>query len=321
MDTLQEMVSDHVHSWKKIGRLSITHLIKEYRGAVFGWAWAVIKPAVVIFVFWFAFTFGLRKGDDINGYSFFLWLISGFVPWFFMRDAMASGSSSIRKYRYLVQKINFPIDTIPTFVCLGELIVNIFLFMLMNLIFFIFGHGPDIYYLQIPLYYVMMFIFFDLFSIFLALIGSVSLDFLNLTPDGAKAVLGDPADEAWVADNGGWLHTLSWQGLSLTFLCDGEKRPLYAAGLFLEDDLLEGPRGLMPGASLSDVLSRFYRDPAAPEADGPVTELYRLEDGRRGELETPAEGLATVRYYCGTVMLRLYTEGGTLKNLTLQRTN
>ena len=68
-------------------------------------------------------------------------------------------------------------------------------------------------------------------------------------------------------------------------------------------------------------LSRFYRDPAAPEADGPVTELYRLEDGRRGELETPAEGLATVRYYCGPVMLRLYTEGGTLKNLTLQRTN
>ena len=145
------------------------------------------------------------------------------------------------------------------------------------------------------------------------------LDFLNLSPDGAKAVLGDPADEAWVADNGGWLHTLSWQGLSLTFLCDGEKRPLYAAGLFLEDDLLEGPRGLMPGASLSDVLSRFYRDPAAPEADGPVTELYRLEDGRRGELETPAEGLATVRYYCGPVMLRLYTEGGTLKNIALQR--
>lgn len=181
VDTLKEMVSDHVHSWKKIGRLAITHLIKEYRGAVFGWAWAVIKPAVVIFVFWFAFTFGLRKGDDINGYSFFLWLISGFVPWFFMRDAMASGSSSIRKYRYLVQKINFPIDTIPTFVCLGELIVNIFLFILMNLIFFIFGHGPDIYYLQIPLYYAMMFIFFDLFSIFLALIGSVSLDFLNLT--------------------------------------------------------------------------------------------------------------------------------------------
>ena len=145
------------------------------------------------------------------------------------------------------------------------------------------------------------------------------LDFLNLSPDGAKAVLGDPADETWAADSGRWLRTLSWQGLSLTFVCDGDKNPLYAAGLFLEEDLLEGPRGLMPGASLTDVLSRFYRDPAAPNADGPVTELYRLEDGRRGELETPAEGLATVRYYCGDVMLRLYTEGGVLKNLTLQR--
>ena len=179
MDTFREIVSDHIHSWKKIARLSVTHLVKEYRGAVFSWAWAVIKPALTVLVFWFAFTFGLRKGDAINGYPFFLWLISGFIPWFFMRDCMASGSASIRKYRYLVLRIKFPIDTIPTFVCAGELIINIFLFAILNVIFLIFGFRPDIYYLQIPLYYLMMFIFFDLWSLCMSMLCAVSMDFLN----------------------------------------------------------------------------------------------------------------------------------------------
>ena len=143
------------------------------------------------------------------------------------------------------------------------------------------------------------------------------LDFLHLTPAAAEAVLGDPKSDAWAADGDHWLNTLSWQGLSVTFLCDGEKNPLYAVSLFLDEDLLEGPRGLMPGAALADILDRFPRT-EVPLSDT-VTELYRLEDGRRGELEVPAEGLATVRCYCGNILLRLYTEGGILKNLTLQR--
>ena len=149
------------------------------------------------------------------------------------------------------------------------------------------------------------------------------LDFLSLTPESAKAVLGAPKDETWAADGETWLSTLSWQGLSVTFVCDGEKRPLYAAGLFLDEDLLEGPRGLMPGASLTDILARFYRDPAFGETDSPIADLYRLDTGS-GQLEQPARGLATVRYTWsggdGEVLLRLYTENGVLRNLALQRT-
>ena len=144
------------------------------------------------------------------------------------------------------------------------------------------------------------------------------LDFLRLTPETAKAILGDPKSDTWAADGETWLNTLSWQGLSVTFVCGAEKNPLYAASLFLDEDLLEGPRGLMPGASLADILDRFPRT-EVPLTDT-VTELYRLEDGSRGELERPAEGLATVRYYCGNILLRLYTEGGILKDLTVQRT-
>lgn len=150
------------------------------------------------------------------------------------------------------------------------------------------------------------------------------IDFLGLTPRFAQKMLGAPKEETWVSDSGGWLLTLSWQGLSVTFVCDAEKQPLYAAGFFLEEDLLEGPRGLMPGVSLADILSRFPGGENASLSEPGGGELYSLEDGSSGWLETPVDGLATVRYICpvedGTVLLRLYTESGVLQNLTLQRT-
>ena len=146
------------------------------------------------------------------------------------------------------------------------------------------------------------------------------LDFLRLTPETAGKILGGRYEETWVADGGEWLQTLSWQGISVTFVCDENRQPLFAGSLFLEEDLLEGPRGLMPGCLLSDILSRFPCDEAA--FSGTAADLYRLDDDQYGQLEQPVDGVATVRYVCAAggrrVLLRLYTEGGVLKNLTLQ---
>jgi len=79
--TLKTIIKDHITYRKQIFKLAKADLIKTYRGSALGWAWALIKPVVTIFVFWFAFSFGLRQGGDVDGFPFFLWLIAGFVPW------------------------------------------------------------------------------------------------------------------------------------------------------------------------------------------------------------------------------------------------
>ena len=188
MDTLKEIVYDHIHYRKQIVKLAISDLIKTYSGAAFGWAWAVIRPAITIFVFWFTFEIGLRHRDAINGYPFFLWLISGFVPWFFMRDSITGGASSIRKYKYLVQRIKYPVDTIPTFVCLSNLIANFGIFIVMVCIFIGAGHMPDKYYLQLPMYYAMAFMVFTFWSLFAGMLSSISKDFLNMVKSTVTAL-------------------------------------------------------------------------------------------------------------------------------------
>ena len=180
MSIIKEIITDHIQHRSQIFKLAIADLKKTYSGSVLGWSWAVIRPAILIFVFWFAFSFGLRKGGDVNGYPFFLWLISGMIPWYYMRDMITGGAGSIRRYKYLVTKIKYPVSTIPTFVNLALTGAHIGLVVLMIVIFMGFGYMPTVYYLQIPFYMLLMLMFFNAWGLFAGVLSTVSRDFYNL---------------------------------------------------------------------------------------------------------------------------------------------
>ena len=162
MSYLIEIIKDHIQYKQQIFKLAKADLIKTYRGAALGWAWAIIKPAVTIFVYWFTFEIGLRAGKDVNGFPFFLWLISGVIPWFYMSDMITGGTECIRKYSYLVTKMKFPISTIPTFFSISKFMVHLVLLVIMIIIFMLMGYPPDIYLLQLPIYMLLNFLFFTI---------------------------------------------------------------------------------------------------------------------------------------------------------------
>ena len=188
METIKEILRDHWEYKSQFPKLAKSDLNKTYKGALLGWAWAIIRPASLIFVFWFAFTIGLRHGKPVDGYPFFLWLIAGMIPWYYMRDMLNSGSSSIRRYKYLVTKIKFPISTIPTFVSMANLAVNTGLIVIMMIIFWLFGYAPTIYYLQIPFCILLMFLFWTAWGLFSGILSAISSDFLNLIKSLTQAL-------------------------------------------------------------------------------------------------------------------------------------
>ncbi len=188
METLRIIIDEHILFKKQLLKLAKSDLIKTYHGAALGWFWAVIKPMMTVFVFWFAFTIGLRSGKPINGYPYFLWLIAGFLPWFYMTEMITQGAACIRKYSYLVTKMKFPISIIPTYVSLSKLFVHWVLLAITLSIFAVFGYMPDIYYLQIPVYMLMMFIFFTVWALFSGMLSALSQDFLNLVKSTISAI-------------------------------------------------------------------------------------------------------------------------------------
>lgn len=180
MRILQEIIRDHLRYRKQILKLAKSDLIKTYKGAALGWGWAIIRPAITIAVYYFAFSVGLRAGAPVNGYPYFLWLIAGILPWFYVSAMWSGGAGCIRKYGYLVTKIRFPVSTIPTFYSLSQLTSNLALTVIVLLIFLIYGYSPTLYWLQIPFYMIIMVVFFTIWSLFAGMISVISKDFMQL---------------------------------------------------------------------------------------------------------------------------------------------
>ncbi len=187
LDTIKEVAKDHIEYRKQLVKLARADMKRTYGGAL-GMGWAVIRPAIIIFVYWFAFSFGLRKGGNVDGYPFFLWLIAGMIPWFYMREMLTGGAGCIRRYKFLVTKIKFPISTIPTFVSMGAVATHVVLLLIIMVIYMGFGYMPTIYYLQLPFYTLLMFIFFTTWGLLAGVLSVVSRDFLNLVKSMTQAL-------------------------------------------------------------------------------------------------------------------------------------
>lgn len=235
MQTLTTILKDHCVYRKQILKLAKSDLIKTYRRSALGWSWAIIKPAVMIFVYWFAFSFGLRQGGDVSGYPFFLWLIAGMVPWFYISEMLGQGTECICKNRYLVTKMKFPVSTIPTFTSISKFTVHLILVAMMLVIFIVMGYPPTIYLLQLPFYMLCLFLFFTGWALFASSIATVSADFTNLVKSFTTALFW-LSGILWNVDlmEAQWIKTLfAWN--PITYLTTGYRNCLVEQVWFFEE--------------------------------------------------------------------------------------
>jgi teichoic acid transport system permease protein len=188
MKTLTEILKDHFIWRRQIFKLAKSDIIKTYSGSALGWAWAVIKPTILVAIFWFVFTIGLRMTPGAEGFPYILWLISGLVPWFYMDEMITGGTTAFLTYRHLITKMKFPVSTISTFIGIAKLIVHFFLMIVVIIIFALYGYYPDIYLIQLPIYTAFMFVFFSNWALFAATISAMSKDFMNLVISFTTAV-------------------------------------------------------------------------------------------------------------------------------------
>lgn len=189
MGAIAEILLDHTEYRRQIFQLAKSDIRKTYKDTALGWVWALVKPLVRVAVYYFAFTFGLRVGKPVNGYPYYVWLTLGMIPWFYMMSAILGGANSIRKYRFLVTKIRFPISVIPTVVTLSDFLVHLLVMALILVIFALTGVKPDIYWLQILFYELLMFLFFGAWSLFAGVLSALIPDFYHLVRSSTMILL------------------------------------------------------------------------------------------------------------------------------------
>lgn len=181
---LTSILKEHKGQKKKIFLLSINELKKKYKGAALGSVWALIKPTFTLFILWFAFSVGLKRNGGVHfinhKYPQFIFMLTGYVPWFYISECIIGGSRSIRSNKQFVTKLSFPVSNIMTFTSLSGLYVHFLLCIIMYIVLLLFGFGPSIYNLQFFYYCAMMYLFFLVLSWATAPLSAFSKDFENL---------------------------------------------------------------------------------------------------------------------------------------------
>lgn len=84
------------------------------------------------------------------------------------------------------------------------------------------------------------------------------MDFYSLTPDKAIEVLGTAQVDEWTPDSDNtFIRLMQWNGVSIVFKYTADKQFQSVYSLSVNDDVLEGPRGLRIGDYMDTVLYRF----------------------------------------------------------------
>ncbi|MDB1122435.1 ABC transporter permease [Vibrio algarum] len=130
---------------------------EQFLGSYLGLVWAVLKPSLFMAIVWFIFSIGFKGHAEEDGMPFILYLMCGYIPWFFFSDAVNGGMNSIVSNKYLVKKVNFRVSILPIVKITSIFFIHLIFLVILAIVFLFYGYFPTIYWLQLPFYISMMF--------------------------------------------------------------------------------------------------------------------------------------------------------------------
>ncbi len=142
-----------------LGKMARNDLRNRFAGSYFGTIWAFIQPIVTILVYYFVFGVALRGGSaSDDGTPFVLFLVVGIIPWLYFQEGLSNSTSSFLEYSYLVKKVVFDIDILPTVKILSATVIHCFFILFVLIMLACYGYYPTVYDLQLLYYALCMFL-------------------------------------------------------------------------------------------------------------------------------------------------------------------
>ncbi|MGD7049705.1 ABC transporter permease [Rossellomorea marisflavi] len=161
-------------------RLASYEIKGKYLMHYLGVLWQFLNPTIQIAVYWLIFGLGLRKGGEVNDFPFFVFLLVGIIPWFFINPSISQGSNSVFKQIKLVSKMKFPISILPSISIISNFFNFIIMIIIMEVILYFNGVYPSIYLLQFPYYLLCTLVFLYATTLLFSTISTIVRDFQSL---------------------------------------------------------------------------------------------------------------------------------------------
>ena len=172
-----EFIKTVIKNRKLIWQLGRNDFKNRFANTSLGAIWGFLQPFVFMITYAIVFQFILKTGSS-GQYPYAVWFFPGMAMWQWMNDSILTASNSIRTYSYLVKKVVFPVDIIPTISIVASSFVGLFLIVLAVVICLIYGYLPNV----LTLIYVIIsaYCFIIAFTRFTSAVTTVVPDFANL---------------------------------------------------------------------------------------------------------------------------------------------
>lgn len=154
----------------------------ENRSLYLGTLWKVLTPFLQIATFWLVFGLGIRGGAPVDGFPFFIWLLAGITPWFFISRAISTGSLSINAKAGTIFKIKYPISTVPVGAVIHSLYDHLILIVILAAVLMINGIMPDLHWFNLLYYISYSVVMLVAVTMVLSVIVRLAPDFSRLIP-------------------------------------------------------------------------------------------------------------------------------------------
>ena len=145
----------------------------RYKQALLGWAWAIITPLMLMFVFTFVFTKFARVNSGGVPYPLFAYV--GLVPWTFFSNAVNGGGMSLVTNMPLLNKMYCPRETFPLAALAVAAVDAALSVIVLVVIFVVEGYSPHAQVVYAPLLLLVELVF----TVGIALVVSALLVYLR----------------------------------------------------------------------------------------------------------------------------------------------
>lgn len=176
-NSIKVVIKEQLQYRTLIYQMALFELKGQHQNNFLGSFWQFLSPAIQITIYWFVFGIGLRGGADIDGTPFFLWLVIGLIPWFFIAPSITQGSSSVYQKIGLVSKMNFPVSVLPSIRIIANSQQFFIMIGILFFISFIYGKIPTLYTLQLIYYLICLYTFLLAFSLISSTLATLARDF------------------------------------------------------------------------------------------------------------------------------------------------
>lgn len=134
-----------------LASLARQNLRRAYAGTAAGLAWAVLAPLVPLVCFTAVFSLGLRL--PLGGAPYVLGFAAAYVPWVLMSSALLGAVGSMVDHRYLVKRVQFPLQIVSASSFVVQSLPHVVLLALTIAAAFASGHARLTRLLLLPYFY------------------------------------------------------------------------------------------------------------------------------------------------------------------------